>query len=393
MPASLSFPSTSSLSFSLPLPFIDLEAQRQKIAKTVDEAVLRVVHHGSYIMGPEVFELENKLSEFTDVSHVLGVASGTDALIMGLMALEVGPGDAVFVPAFTFAATAEVVRLVGAIPVFVDVQENSFNMCPQSLSEAIEFIKKEKTLTPKCIIPVCLFGNPAPYDEIEIIASSHHLWIIADIAQSFGALYKGKSTASKGILSATSFFPAKPLGAYGDAGAIFTHDAELADILRSIRIHGQGKDKYENLRLGINGRLDTIQAAILLEKLKIFPQELELRQGIAERYSHSLSNTAITPYIEPFSFSSWAQYTILVPKRDEIAAFMKEAGIPTMIYYSIPLHQQKAYNFYPTAPRGLPISEDLSQRVLSLPMHPYISSDVQRYILDTFHQATKKLEI
>lgn len=387
----MALPISTSPSFSLPLPFIDLEAQRQKISTEIDKAILRVIHHGMYIMGPEVFELEKQLSEFSSVPHVLGVANGTDALFMGLMALGVGPGDAIFVPTLTFAATAEVVALTGATPVFIDADERSFNMSIQSLSEAIEFIKKEKKLTPKGIIPVCVFGNPAPYDEINEVAQLEGLWVMADIAQSFGARYKDKSTASQGILAATSFFPAKPLGAYGDAGAIFTHDAGLAETLKSIRIHGQGKDKYENVRLGITGRLDTIQAAILIEKLKLFSQELTQRQKVAAIYTQNLSDICITPYIEPYSYSSWAQYTILVNKRDQIASILKEAGIPTMTHYSHPLHTQQAYRNYPKAPRGLPTAEQLSHKIMNLPMHPYLSSPAQSYIIDALRKAFQKI--
>lgn len=380
-------------SFSLPIPFIDLEAQRQTISKEIDQAVLHVIHNCSYIMGPEVFELEKRLAEFASVPHALGVSNGTEALFMGLMALGAGPGDAIFVPTFTFAATAEVVALVGATPIFIDIDERSFNMCPRSLSEAIDMVKKDKNLTPKGIIPVCLFGNPAPYDEINAVAKSERLWVMADVAQSFGARYKEKPTASQGTLACTSFFPAKPLGGYGDGGAIFTHDSGLADILKSIRVHGQGKDKYENIRVGLNGRLDTIQAAILIEKLKIFPNELIQRQKAASNYTEGLSDIVTTPHIEPYSFSSWAQYTLLTDKRDQVATILKEKGIPTMVYYPIPLHKQKAYDMYPKAPNGLVASEKLSQYVLSLPMHPYLSSEVQDYVIESLRLAIKQLGV
>ena len=319
--------------------FIDLAAQRQRLGGRVDEAIDRVLAHGRFIMGPEVTALEDELAEFAGMRHALTCASGTDALLLPLMAKGIGPGDAVIVPAFTFAATAEVAALVGATPVFADVNVSTFNLDPDSLAAAIN-TAKAAGLRPAAVIAVDLFGQPADYAGIEAVARAHGLWIIADAAQSFGAETTGKQTAACGDIAGTSFFPAKPLGCYGDGGAIFTNDDDMAALLKSIRVHGGGKDKYANERIGTNSRLDTIQAAILLEKLRIFPDEVAARRTVAARYSAALSDEVIVPTIAAGATSVWAQYTIRTPRRDEVATHLKKQGIPTAIYYPTPLHQQ-----------------------------------------------------
>jgi dTDP-4-amino-4,6-dideoxygalactose transaminase len=367
------------------LPFIDLGAQRRRLGPAIDEAILKVVHHGAYIMGPEVFALEKALSAFCGASHVVSCASGTDALALVLMARGVGPGDAVLCPAFTFAATAEVVAWLGASPVFVDVKADTFNADPASLVAGIA-TAREKGLKPVGFIAVDLFGQPADYDTLEPICAEHGLWLIDDAAQSFGATYRGRKIGTIGMATATSFFPAKPLGCYGDGGAVFTDDAGLADIMRSLRIHGQNnEDKYDNQRIGMNGRMDTIQAAVLLEKLKIFEDEIAARNRIAARYNAALADVAEVPAVLEGCTSTWAQYTIRLRGQDRsaVAASLKAAGIPTAIYYPRPLHRQTAYAAYPCAGNGLPVSDRLAAEVLSLPMHPYLDEPVQDRIVET----------
>lgn len=367
------------------VPFIDLKAQQALIRPQIDAAVARVLDHGAYIMGPEVATFEKELAAFCGVKHVISCANGTDALTLGLMAKGVNAGDAVFVPSFTFAATAEVVALVGATAVFVDSRADTFNIDPDHLEIAIETAKK-KGLNPACIIPVDLFGQPADYESIEAIAKANGLWIMADAAQSFGASYRGRKVGNIGDIATTSFFPAKPLGCYGDGGAVFTNNDETAAILRSLRVHGQGNDKYDNVRIGMNGRLDTVQAAILSEKLKIFPQEIIDRQKTADIYDDILRDVVQTPHVRSDSTSVWAQYTVVLPEGTNRAAVMealKEAGVPTMVYYVKPLHQQKAYAHYPIAGSGLPACENLAARVLSLPMSGYVSADDAAYVANT----------
>ncbi len=366
---------------SAPIAFIDLQAQRRRIGDRIEAAIGRVLEHGRYVMGPEVRVLEERLAAFAGVRHVVSCASGTDALQLPLMAWSIGPGDAVFVPAFTFAATAEVVALVGATPVFVDVLPDSFNMEPASLDAAIEATRAEGRLRPAAVIPVDLFGQPADYDALQPVADRHGLRLLADTAQGFGAHYRGRRTGSIGDAASTSFFPAKPLGCYGDGGAVFTDDDELAAILRSLRVHGQGTDKYDNVRIGVNGRLDTMQAAILLEKLAIFEEEIAARDRVANAYSAALAGVSETPALIPDATSIWAQYTIKIDDRDGVADRLKAAGVPTAIYYPRPLHRQTAYRDYPTAPGGLPVSEALADRVLSLPMHPYLDRATQDRII------------
>ncbi|MBV9250231.1 MAG: DegT/DnrJ/EryC1/StrS aminotransferase family protein [Acetobacteraceae bacterium] len=365
-----------------PLPFIDLAAQRRRLGNAMDAAVLRVIDHGAYIMGPEVKALEAELSAFCGAEHVISCASGTDALALVLMAKGVRQGDAVLCPTFTFAATAEVVAWVGATPVFVDSLPDTFNMDPASLIQAIK-TAKALGLRPVGVIPVDLFGQPADYDALASICEAHRLWMLCDAAQSFGASYKDRPVGVFGDATSTSFFPAKPLGCYGDGGAVFTDDAELASVMRSLRVHGQGTDKYDNVRIGMNGRLDTMQAAVLIEKLKIFRDEIEARDRVARRYNAALGDMAIVPTVQDGLTSVWAQYTIRVPgyDRDAIAAALKAKGIPTAIYYPKPVHQQVAYRDYPVAGNGLPVAERLAKEVLSLPMHPYLTEAVQDRIV------------
>lgn len=366
------------------IPFIDLAAQQARLRPALDRGIAAVLDDGRYILGPQVGQFEKELAEFCGVRHCLSCANGTDALQLALMAFGVTSGDAVFVPSFTFAATAEVVALVNATPVFVDVLPNTFNMDPESLKRAIGYAR-DAGLNPACVIPVDLFGLPADHDQIAATAREAGLRIIDDCAQGFGAVYHGKTIGSIGDIAATSFFPAKPLGCYGDGGAVFTDDDELAELLDSFRIHGKGPHKYDNERIGLNSRLDTLQAAILLEKLTLYPEEIELRQRVAERYTNALSNRYETPRVPEGLTSVWAQYTLKTAsgdERDALQARAKEAGIPTMIYYPIPLHQQKAYSGFPADPEGLPVSEDLANRVISLPMHPYLKPDVQDRIVE-----------
>src|SRR6201992_1944216 len=328
-----------------PVPFIDIGAQRRRLGKFIDEAVSRVLAHCLFINGPEVTQLEAALAAFGGARHVVSCASGTDALLMVLMARGVGRGDAVFCPSFTFCATGEAVALVGATPVFVDVDEATFNIDAASFKRGIATAKR-LGLKPRGVIPVDLFGQSADHDEVFAIAVAEGMFVLDDAAQAFGASYKGRKLGGMGIITATSFFPAKPLGCYGDGGAIFTDDAAFAEVLRSVRVHGQGTDKYDNVRLGLTGRLDTIQAAVLIEKLKIFDDEIAARNKVAERYPQGLGNVVRVPHLEAGCSSVWAQYTIRLPKgtdRDGFAAALKAQGIPTAIYYPKSLHQQTAY--------------------------------------------------
>jgi dTDP-4-amino-4,6-dideoxygalactose transaminase len=345
--------------------------------------VSRVLTHCQFINGPEVTQLEAALAAFTGAKHVVTCASGTDALLMVLMAWNVGPGDAVFCPSFTFCATGEAVALTGATPVFVDVHEATFNLDVESLKRGIATAKRIG-LKPKGIIPVDLFGQSADHDAISAVAEAEGLLVLDDAAQAFGASYKGRRLGTFGHVTATSFFPAKPLGCFGDGGAILTDDAELAETLRSIRVHGQGSDKYDNVRLGLTGRLDTIQAAILIEKLKIFEDEIAARNKVAQRYAQGLGNVVTVPHVASGMISVWAQYTIRLPKgvdRNEFAAALKAQGIPTAIYYPKSMHQQTAYRHYPIADGGVLVCEALSDDVISLPMHAYLDESTQERII------------
>src|SRR3954470_15874731 len=366
-----------------PVPFIDIGAQRRRLGKSIDDAVGRVLAHCQFINGPEVAQLEAALAAFTGAKHVVSCASGTDALLMVLMAKGLGPGDAVLCPSFTFCATGEAVALTGATPAFVDVDETTFNMAVPYLERGIATARK-LGLNPKAVMPVDLFGQSADHDPIATIAAAEGLFVLDDAAQAFGASYKGRRLGTSALATATSFFPAKPLGCFGDGGAIFTDDDELADTLRSIRVHGQGSDKYDNVRFGLTGRLDTMQAAILIEKLKIFDDEIAARNEVAERYARGLSNVVTVPRVAPGNTSVWAQYTIRLPEgtdRDGFAAALKAQGVPTAIYYGKSMHQQTAYRQYPVAEGGLPACESLSQDVISLPMHAYLTEADQERII------------
>lgn len=380
-----------------PIAFIDLVAQQQKIRSEIDLSIQNVLDHGCYILGPEVKEFENKLADFVGVKHCIGVSSGTDALLMGLMAKGIGPGDAVFTTTFTFIATAEVVSLLGATPVFVDIDTRTYNIDPVKLKLAIEAVQrcdasiypipkgnngKPLKLTPKAIIPVDLFGLPADYDEINAIAEDHDLFVLEDAAQGLGGSYKGRQAGSLGHMGTTSFFPAKPLGCYGDGGAVFTNDDNLADIVRSIRVHGKGTDKYDNIRVGVNARLHTMQAAILLPKLEIFPNEIVERQRVAKQYTEGFKDTSlVTPFVPEGLQSVWAQYSLVCDDREPIQAHLKSLGIPTAVYYGKSLHLQPAYNDLGYKIGDIPNSERISQHVFSLPMHPYLTSDeIERII-------------
>lgn len=372
-----------------PIAFIDLDAQRRRIGSRMEDAILRVVRSGKYIMGPEVFELERQLAAFCGAKHVLSCANGTDALALCLMAKNVRPGQAVLCPAFTFAATAEVVAWLGATPLFVDVLEGTFNIDPASLEVGIETARR-LGLDPVGVITVDLFGLPADYDAIMPVANAHGLWVLDDAAQGFGATHKGRKLGTFGQMTATSFFPAKPLGCYGDGGAIFLDDDVLHDVMLSLRIHGQANDdKYENVRIGMNGRLDTIQAAVLIEKLAVFQDEIAARNVVAERYNAALQDVAMVPRIPEGLTSIWAQYTLRAPGRDRarIMAALKAEGVPTAIYYPKPLNRQTAYAHYPVAGNGVPVSERLSAEVFSLPMHPYLDEATQDRIIAATRRA------
>jgi UDP-2-acetamido-2-deoxy-ribo-hexuluronate aminotransferase len=432
------------------MDFIDLAAQQRRISEKVNAHIAAVLAHGQYINGPEVGKLEETLAAWVGVKHAVGCASGTDALLMALMALDIGPGDAVFTTPFTFVATAEVISLLGATPVFVDIDPLTFNIDQVKLAQAIEAVKRndpllhplpESTfvfakrrrdeqrqsddrrnpeplapsemvgnrralrerrsgsrreqnsdsatplLRPRAVIPVDLFGLPADYDAIEAVSARHGVSVIEDAAQSFGGEYKGRRACSFGDVACTSFFPAKPLGCYGDGGMCFTNDDCLVEILRSIRVHGQGSDKYENIRIGINGRIDTLQAAILLAKFDIFPEEVGLRQEVARRYDELLAGYVTTPNIPAEYKSAWAQYSILAQDsgtRSGLMAKLKEAGVPTAIYYPKPLHLQTAFAGLGYKEGDFPVSEDCAQRIFSLPMHPYLAQEDQRRIAALF---------
>jgi len=364
-----------------PIAFIDLQAQRRRLGAPLDAAIKAAVEGGQWILGPQVAQFEKDIAAWTGVRHAIGCANGTDALLLLLRAWDVGPGDAVFVPAFTFAASAEVVALAGAVPVFVDVLSDTFNMDPASLDAAIGMVKKQGKLIPKVVMPVDLFGQPADYRSLAPIAKREGLKLLCDTAQGFGGVMDGKRAGAIGDAAATSFFPAKPLGCYGDGGACFTNDDALKDKLLSLRMHGQGSDRYEHVAIGMNSRLDTIQAAILIEKLKIFEDEIEKRNLVAERYNQAFagSNRIKTPFVLEGVTSTWAQYTLQVADRAKFQAELKAAGVPSVVYYPIPLSRQPAYAHYPGAPT--PVSEALSRQVVSLPMHPYLDEETQDRII------------
>ena len=352
----------------------------------LSQALAAVIKDGRFVLGPAVTELETELAAFCHAQHCITCSSGSDALVLILLALNIGAGDAVLLPDFTFIATAEAVARVGATPIFVDVLGDSFNINPQLLPQAWD-IARQAGLKPTALIAVDLFGQPADYQALQAFCEQHQLHLIADAAQSFGAQYHQRTIGTLGVATAVSFFPAKPLGCYGDGGCIFTQDPHLAQKLRSLRQHGQGSHRYEHISIGLNARLDSIQAVILKEKLRIFPDELQRRQRVAQRYHQILQHALQTPQIPPHSLSTWAQYTILSPHRDNIIAACQQQKIPTAIYYPIPLHQQPAYRHFPCASASPSITQFLSQQVLSLPMHPYLSTDTQDLITATVLKA------
>ena len=363
------------------IPFIDLAAQQARLRAEIDAAIARVLDHGQYILGPEVREFEEELSAFTGAGHVISCANGTDALTLVHLAEEIGPGDAVLAPSMTFVATVEPTLLCGATPVYVDIEPHTFNMSPAGLEDAYSRAKKAG-LRPRLIIPVDLYGLPADYDAIMEFAEAHGLVVVADAAQSMGAQRGGVRTGAMAHYTCTSFFPAKPLGCYGDGGAVLTDDAEATTRLRSIRYHGKGTDKYDNVRVGLNSRLDTLQAAILREKLRILDDEIEARERIAQRYTALLNGAVETPKKPNSTRTAWAQYTIMTERRDELQVVLKAQGIPTGIYYPNPLHRQSAYAHGLMPVQGLPATERVAARILSLPMHPYLEDKVQDAIAD-----------
>lgn len=384
------------------IPFIDLATQQKIIYSGLEKRIQQVLIHGRYIMGPEIKELEERLANFAEVRHVITCSSGTDALLMALMAYGVGPGDVVFTSPFTFISTAEVVALLGATPAFVDIDPETYNMDPSQLGDAIKAVEENNPaiypipqnigprsgaeklkLTPKGIIPVDIFGLPADYECINAIAQDHGLFVLEDAAQSFGAIYHGKKAGALGNIGATSFFPAKPLGCYGDGGAILTDDDSLAEKVKSIRVHGKGTAKYDNIRIGINGRLDTIQAAILLEKFRLFPEEIKKRNAVAIQYSEGLANAVKTPHVPDGLMSAWAQYSVLSDNRDRLQAVLRKENIPTAIYYPKPLHLQGAFSYLGYNSGNFPVSEETSNKIFSLPMHPYLNKETIDKIIMT----------
>ena len=367
------------------MKFVDLNAQFRAIENEIRAAIERVLEHGLFILGPEVRALEEELADYCGVKHAVTAASGTDALLMALMAWRIGPGDAVIVPPFTFVASAEVVQLLGATTVFVDVEEDTFNIDPECLAEAVARIRRQGKLRLRGVIPVDLFGLPADYDAIQVIAEEHDLFVLADAAQSFGGTRNGKKAGAFGDVAATSFFPAKPLGCYGDGGALFTDDDELAELARSIRVHGMGATQYDNVRTGITGRMDTIQAAVLSCKLKIFDRELAARRRVADIYTRELDGVVKTPQIPPNCESAWAQYTVRSADRDAIRAHLQSKGIPSAVYYPRPLHRQPAFS--EADGLSMPVSEMLAEQVFSLPIHPYLEKDDQMKVIDAVKSA------
>ena len=364
------------------MQFIDLAKQQSLIKTNLDKRIQDVLAHGKYIMGPEIKEMEAQLAEYVGVKHCVSCSSGTDALLMPLLAWDVGPGDAIFTTPFTFIATAEVIQLLGATPVFVDIDPKTYNISPELLDQAINQVIEAGELNPKAIIPVDLFGLPADYAAIELIGKKYDIKILEDAAQGFGGQIDDRLACSFGDAASTSFFPAKPLGCYGDGGAIFTNDDDLHEKLVSIRVHGKGGDKYDNVRIGLNGRMDTLQAAIVLEKFTLFPNEVKLRNKVASSYNALLADSVVIPEVKEGYTSVWAQYSILARDANDRAALqakLKEAGIPSAVYYPKPLHQQTAFDHLPYKDGDFPVSEEMSQRIFSLPMHPYLeTADIEK---------------
>ena len=375
------------------MEFIDLKAQYKKLKNEIDNNINQVITEANYISGPQVKELEKELAEYTGTKFCATCANGTDALTIALMAFDIKAGDAVFVPTFTFYSTAEVVSFAGATPIFVDVREDTYNIDVEKLEKVIKQVKQDGKLNPKAIIPVDLFGQPAEYEKIKEIANKYNLYIIEDGAQGFGGEIKGNKACSFGDISTTSFFPAKPLGCYGDGGAVFTDNEELYNLILSIRVHGKGSFKYDNVRVGLNSRLDTIQAGILLPKLKAFKEyELDDRNKWAKIYSKKLKDVVKVPVVLDGYLSSWAQYTVQLEseeQRNSVQAKLKEKGIPSNIYYPKPLHRQIVYSDYSYNLEDLTVSEDLCKKVLSLPMHPYLTEDTVNEVCDNLIDALR----
>jgi dTDP-4-amino-4,6-dideoxygalactose transaminase len=364
------------------IPFIDLASQQARIRERIDHNLATVLDHGAYIMGPEVLAIEARLAESAGTKHCISCSSGTDALILALLAQGLRPGQGVIVPSFTFAASAEVMPVLGAVPVFAEIDPQTFNLDPASLGAAMT-AASAAGVEIVGIIGVGLFGQPADYTAIGAFAAANGLWVIDDAAQSFGASWDGVPVGQLADLTCTSFFPAKPLGCYGDGGAVFTDDDDKAEIIRSCRIHGMGRTRYENIRIGMTARLDTMQAAVLDAKLDIFEDELARRQQVAERYAAMLGNIVETPRLSDAATSSWAQYTIKLPEgadRDHVATVMRAHDVPTAVYYPVPMHQQPPYRNFPVADGGLDVTSDLCARVLALPMHPYLEASIQEQI-------------
>jgi dTDP-4-amino-4,6-dideoxygalactose transaminase len=374
-----------------PIPFIDVAAQRRRLGTAIDAAVKRVLDHCQFILGPEVKAFEAELAQLSGARHVVTCASGTDALMLALMAQGIGAGDAVFCPSFTFCATAEVAALVGATPVFIDVEADTFNIDANGLAAGLATAER-LGLKPKAVIPVDLFGLPADHDAIAQVVKSTNLFVLDDAAQAFGATFKGRPLGTFGHATATSFFPAKPLGCYGDGGAIFTDSDKLAETLLSLRVHGQGGDKYDNIRIGMASRLDTVQAAVLIEKLKIFSDEVAARERAARYYAEKLADVVTVPTMPAGLTSVWAQYTVRIAggRRDKVAASLKAEGVPTAVYYPIPLHRQQAYKHYPVGEGGTAVSDMLAGEVLSLPMHAYLGAATQDRVIDAVRRALKR---
>ena len=375
---------------SAPIPFIDVGAQRRRLGRAIDDAIARVTTHCQFIQGPEVAEFESLLAAFCGARYAVGCASGTDALMLVLIAQGIGPGDAVICPAFTFCATAEVVVLLGATPVFADVDANTFNLNAASVKRAVATAKRH-SLKPKVLITVDLFGLPADYDALLAVAEAEGLFVLDDAAQGFGATYKGRKLGVIAPATATSFFPAKPLGCYGDGGAVLTDDPALVETLKSLRVHGQGTDKYDNVRIGMTSRLDTIQAAVLIEKLKIFADEIAARDEAARRYAEALQDVAIVPAVPDGLTSVWAQYTIRLKPgaRDSLATKLKAQGIPTAVYYPKPLHRLEAYRRFPVVDNGISVTDQLAEEVISLPMHAYLDVAAQDRVIEAVRAALK----
>jgi dTDP-4-amino-4,6-dideoxygalactose transaminase len=378
------------------IPFIDLKAQQKQIRSKIDNRIKKVLDHGQYILGPEVKELENELAKFTGSKHVLCCSSGTDALLLALLGLKLQPGEGVIVPSFTFASSAEVMPLLGAIPIFIDVEADTFNLDPTKLEDALQTGNK-LGINVKGIMSVGLFGQPANMGPIKDFATKNSLWVLDDAAQSFGGKYNNQTVGNLCEVTATSFFPAKPLGCYGDGGAIFTNNKEIYEIANSSHIHGMGNNRYEYERIGMNARMSTIQAAILLEKLEIFPDEINKRQKISNSYNKYLSKLNLglkLPYLKKKIQSSWAQYTIVLPtevNRELLQENLKLRNIPTAIYYPIPLNEHKPYKYFPVSKSGLKITYELSKNVLSLPMHPYLEEKDIVYITQSIGEAIKSI--